>query len=104
MTAGYTSAPGSFIFSLRNNDDLQPFKAPMKYENYGTAIFRNNGFGPTFGWDLHIADHAGSNTNSYTHFGYNYQPPTGYTFGHSNTASLLAGSYHFIPSEIEVLY
>jgi hypothetical protein len=102
LTAGYTSAPGSFMFSLRNNDDLPPFKAPLKDENSGNAIYRENWFGPIFGggYDLHIADHAGSNEVSYTNFGDTYQPPSGPT----NTESLLAGSYSFIPSEIEVLY
>ena len=100
MTAGYTSAPGSFMFSLRNNDDLPPFKAPLKDENSGNAIYRNNSVGPKFGHDLYIADHAGSNQVSYTNFGDTYQPPSGPT----NTESLLAGTYSFIPSEIEVLY
>ena len=101
MTAGRTSAQGSFIFSLRNNDH-SPFKAPLKDENDGMAIYRQNDSGPTFGWnyDLKIADRAGSNTNSYTHFGHTYQPPSGPT----NTKSLLAGTNYFIPSEIEVLY
>jgi hypothetical protein len=102
LTAGYTSAPGSFIFSLRNNDDLPPFKAPLKDENRGNAIYRQNGIGPTFGGghDLHIAELAVSNQLSYTNFGYTYQPPSGQT----NTASLLAGSKYFTPSEIEALY
>ena len=97
LTAGYTSAPGSFIFSLRNNDNHSPFKAPLKDENDGKAIYRQNGFGPTFGWyyDLHIADNAGSIAYSYAHFGHTYQPPSGPT----NT-----WTYYFIPSEIEVLY
>jgi hypothetical protein len=106
LTAGRTSAPGSFIFSLRNNDNHSPFKAPLKDENDGMAIYRQNDIGPTFGWnyDLKIADRAGSNTNSYTNFGHTYQPPSGYTSGQTNTQSLLGGSYHFSPSEIEVLY
>jgi hypothetical protein len=105
LTAGRTSAQGSFIFSLRNNDH-SPFKAPLKDENDGMAIYRQNDSGPTFGWnyDLKIADRAGSNTNSYTNFGHTYQPPSGYTSGQTNTQSLLGGSYHFSPSEIEVLY
>ena len=110
FTAGagllHTSAPGSFIFSLRNNDDLLPFKAPLKDENDNMAIYRQNYFGPTFGWshDFYIADNAGSNTNSITNFGYTYQPPSGYTSGQNNTKSLLAGSYYFTPSEIEEFY
>ena len=102
LTAGYTSAPGSFMFSLRNNEDLPPFKAPLKYENSGHAIYRKILRGPTFGGghDLYIPDHAVSNQASFTNFGHTYQPPSEPT----NTESLLAGSKYFIPSEIEVLY
>ena len=90
------------MFSLRNNDDLPPFKAPLKDENSGNAIYRDNRFGPIFGGgnDLYIADHAVSNQVSYTYFGHTYQPPSGPT----NTESLLVGRNPFIPSEIEVLY
>ena len=101
-----TSAPGSFLFSLRNNDDLAPFKAPLRDENDVWAIYRRSGYGPAFGggYDLHIANDAGSNTDSYTHFGASYQPPPGYNLGESNTRPLLPGSYKFTPSQIEVLY
>ena len=30
FTVGWATAPGSFLFSLRNNDDLPPFKSPLK--------------------------------------------------------------------------
>jgi hypothetical protein len=106
LTGGYTSAPGSFIFSLRNNDDLAPFKAPLRDENDVKAILRYSGYGPTFGagGDLYIANHAGSTTDSYTEFGRSYQLPPGYTYRGTNTDSLLPGSYKFTPSQIEVLY
>jgi hypothetical protein len=106
LTGSYTSAPGSFMFSLRNNDDLAPFKAPLRDENDRRAINRYSGYGPTFGWggDLYIANNARSNTFSYTYFGRSYQPPPGYNVGESNTSSLLPGSFQFTPSQIEVLY
>ena len=102
----WTSAPGSFLFSLRNNDDLGPFKAPLKNENDRWAIYRYNSYGPCFGggFDLCIRNNARSYTYSYTNLGYSYQPPPGYTFGKPNTTSLLAGSYRFTPSEVEVFY
>jgi hypothetical protein len=102
----YTSAPGSFIFSLRNNDDLAPFKAPLRDENDARAIYRGSGYGPVFGGgnDLVIANNAGSTTYSNTRFGYSYQPPPGYNLGQTNTSSLLLGSYNFSPSQIEELY
>ena len=106
LTGGWTSASGSFLFSLRNKDNLAPFKAPLKSQNTVHTIYCKGGYGPTFGsgHDLRIVDNAGSNTNSYTNFGYSYQAPSGYTLGQTNTQSLLAGSYHFTPSEVEVLY
>ena len=93
------------MFSLRNNDDLAPFKAPLRDENDAKAILRYGGYGPSFGAgiDLLIANNAGSPTWSYTDFGDTYQPPpAGYTFRRTNT--LLAGSFRFSPSQIEVLY
>ena len=98
-----TSAPGSFLFSLRNNDDLGPFKAPLKNENNKWAIYRYNSHGPC-SYDLCIKDNAGSTNDSYADLGNNYQAPPGYTHGQPNTTSLLAGSKHFTPSEVEVLY
>ena len=105
LTGGWSSASGSFLFSLRNKDNFPPFKAPLKNQNDGHAIYRLSRNGPTFGsgHDLRIANNARSNTNSYTNFGYTYQAPSGYTYGQTNTPSLLAGSYCFTPSEVEVL-
>ena len=99
----WTSAPGSFLFSLRNNDDLGPFKAPLKNEYSEYATCPRNSYGPCFD-DLRIRDNAGSTTDSFTKFGFTYQPPPGYTYGELNTRSLLAGSYYFTPSEVEVFY
>ena len=90
------------MYSLRNNDGIAAFKSTLKNENDPYAIYRSGIYGPTFGrgHDLYI----GSNTNSLTNFGYTYNLPLGYTFGETNTKSLLGGSYEFTPSEVEVLY
>ena len=98
----YKQAPGSFIFSLRNNENLPPFKAPLKDQNDGYAIYGVSDYGPTFGdgYDLFIYDNAASNTNSYTEFGYTYQRP----FGVSDTQTILAGTYTFPPTEVEVFH
>ena len=99
----YKKAPGSFIFSLRNKEDLSPFKAPLKDENTAYAIFAYNGNGPTFGGghDIYIYNNAASNTYSYTNFNHTYQAPSGQV---SDTRTILAGTYYFQPSEIEVFY
>ena len=104
-SSGDKSSSNSFIFSLKNKDNLAPFKAPVyRYSQY--AIYCGSSYGPIFGGgnDLRISDNANSNTNSYTKFGYTYQPPSGYSYGSSNTYALLAGSYYFRPSEVEVFY
>ncbi|XP_028403382.1 uncharacterized protein LOC114526080 [Dendronephthya gigantea] len=104
----YRSAPGSFLFSFRNNDNLPPFKLPLKDPNSRDAILARKDSGPTFGHgpDLSIFD---KNVNfktyeSYANPGYIYQVPPGYTAGENKTRALLAGSLIFTPAEVEVLY
>ena len=104
LTGNWTSAPGSFLFSLRNHGNLEPFKSLLQNENDVTVIYRNSGSGPNFGYDLDVADNAGTSAYSSTDLGDTFQPPPGYTFNHTKTQSLLAGSYYFTPAEVEVLY
>ena len=94
------------MYSLRNIDGLESFHATQIDENYSNNICRYTNYGPTFGYgyDFYIADNARSNTNSYANFGQAYNLPPGYTHSQTNTQSLLAGDYHFTPSELEVLY
>lgn len=102
MTDGYTDAPGSFLFSLRNDDNLQHFKLTLKDENDAQAILRRSDYGPMFGsyttYQLLIRDNARSNEYSLALIGDVYQPPDAYR------QTLLAGSERFKPSEVEVLY
>ena len=101
---GDTPAPGSFLFSLRNNDDLPPFKASLKDENSPFAIRRQPNKGPVFGYDLIMIEHYGNILKySFDDFGFTYQAPTGYDHGDTKTQSLLAGSIFFTPTEVEVL-
>ncbi len=92
------------MFSLRNHDDLPPFKASLQDENDPRGIYRDSKFGPMFGYDLVIYDNARSNAHSYTDIGGTFQPPLGYIYKTPSTQSLLAGSYKFTPAEVEVLY
>ena len=68
------------------------------------AIRRRSSYGPTFGGghDIHIANNANSNTNSYTNFGYYnyYSLPSGV----QDRKTILAGTYKFTPDEVEVFY
>ena len=101
-SGNYKQAPGSFIFSLRNKENLPPFKAPLKDQNIGRAIYTYNIQGPTFGNgnDIYISNDADSNTGSYTNFNDDYQAPSGV----SDARTILAGTKSFQPSEIEVFH
>lgn len=100
------TSENSFVFSLKNNDNLEPFKASMYSTRNNLAIYNNFVYGPTFGYghDFYISDNANSTSVSYTSLGYTYKLPAGYTRGTANTRALLAGSNHFTPSEVEVFY
>ena len=101
----YKSSNASFLFSLRNPNNTQPFKCPIINGKNGHAIYCNPSYGAAFGGghDMCIYDNANSNTSSYSNLGYTYQPPPGYQYGTQQTKSF-AGSYNFTPTEVEVFY
>ncbi|KAL9963125.1 hypothetical protein ACROYT_G032300 [Oculina patagonica] len=117
---GYTSASwtsrcqwpydsAAFLFSLVNEPGWQPLKLNQtgKYSSYRCcSIYSCSSHGPTFGngYDIYIADHASSNTNSGTNLGVTYGPPSGYSYGSSDTRRFLAGSLFFQPDEVEVFF
>ena len=102
----YVTTSKSFIFSLVDKEKLAPFKCMVKQSRSTSAIFNLNSFnitlGPTFGagYDIHIADNANQNKNSYSNFGQSYSLPNGVTDRHT----ILAGTHTFSPEEIEVFY
>jgi hypothetical protein len=57
---GWKAGGGSFLFSIRNNDNLSPFKSSLKVADSGDAINTLYHYGPTFGGghDLKIASNA----------------------------------------------
>jgi hypothetical protein len=95
----------SFLFSLRNKDNLAPFISNTK-EGQGqqNEIYCHPYYRPTFGGghDLHICDNPQVNQQSYSSFGSTYQPPTGYVDRSEQANNLLAGQYKFLITEIEV--
>ena len=97
---GYTATSNAFIFSLRNNERLGPFKSMVS--KVSRAIERTTSHGPTFGGghDIVINDNANSNTNSYADFGHSYSVPSGV----QNKQTILAGTKDFTPDEVEVFY
>jgi hypothetical protein len=101
-SSNYKQAPGSFIFSLCNKENLLPFKAPLYDQNSQRAIYVKEDYGPTFGavHDIHISDDAASNTGSITNSNSIYPIPSNVT----NIRTMMAGSFNFQPSEVEVFY
>ncbi|XP_028403848.1 uncharacterized protein LOC114526446 [Dendronephthya gigantea] len=104
-SGSYRSSSSSYVFSLRNKYNLSPFRSDV-YRYSSNAIYTNPSYGPTFGGghDIYISSNANKNRNSYSNFGHTYRPPSGYGYGNSNTKALLAGSYYFTPTEVEVYY
>ena len=97
---GFGSTAKAFIFSLRNNEGLSPFKSAVQNSPY--AIYRKSGNGPTFGTgpDIKVANNAHSDMESRTNFGHGYSVPNEVKHKHA----VLAGSEHFSPDEVEVFY
>ncbi|CAH3143488.1 unnamed protein product, partial [Pocillopora meandrina] len=98
----------AFLFSLVNKPGWAPVKLPQtgKYSSDRYSIYSCPSYGPSFGGgrDILITNYASSNTNSFTHLGNTYSPPSGHSYLSSFTQSFLAGSYKFQPDEVEVFY
>ena len=94
----------SFLFSLRNKDNLRPFKCPIYDHRNVKAVWCYRSFGAVFGDgnDMFIYSNANTNQHSHTNLGKTYRPPDGYEHDTPQTKALLAGSYQFTPTEIEV--
>ena len=100
----YKRSRQCFLFSLQNKDNLKPFKCPIYNHQNNKAIWCDYTCGAIFGsgHDLLISSDANTNQHSYTNLGRTYHPPRGYEPGTLETKDLLAGSYKFTPTEIEV--
>jgi hypothetical protein len=59
----------SFLFTLRNPYGLSERIFPLQRNRSQWAIQAHSNFGPTFGWDLGIADHSDSNRDSWAQLG-----------------------------------
>ena len=99
----YKHSNSSFLFSLRNKDNRDPFIADIKQGHEQHAIYCKSGYGPTFGggFDLCICNNPQVNQSS-SNFGHTYQLPSGYVHGSEQAKNILAGQYHFMTTEIEV--
>ena len=79
-------------------ENLAPFIANVAYQQ--CAVYSHPNYGPTFGGghDLFIGDNANRSQQSYSNFGHSYNSPPVTV----QRSSLLAGSYNFTPTEVEV--
>ena len=104
LGGGYKRSNSSFLFSLRNKDNLAPFIANIKQGMEGCAIVSNSGYGPIFGsgHELCIYNNPQANQSSFSNFGDTYQLPPGYVSGSEQAKNLLAGQFNFLTTEIEV--
>ena len=94
----YKSDPNAFIFSLTNE-----IKFKLNQNQIQNAIYCNPGYGPTFGGghDIFIASNANTTTTSSSNLGSTYSHPQ-YILSSNEAQLLLAGSYYFQLSEIEI--
>ena len=79
FSAAMKRSNSSFLFSLRNIDNLAPFIANIKQGQEQNAICCNSDYGPLFGGgnDLRICKNSQTNQSSYSNFGCTYQLPPG---------------------------
>ena len=105
---GYRYDSQAFLFSLVNKPGWAPVKlpqtGPFSYNRY--SIYDCSSYGPTFGGghDIYIVNYASSSSSSYTNLGWQYSPPSGYSYGSTFTQTFLAGTYQFTPDEVETFY
>ena len=106
----YLYSAKAFIFSLRNNEGLSPFKSTLQYRwDLGHwarkwAILNVEASGPHFGGanDLSLMEQgcAYEERRSRSTLGSFYTAPS----GARDRSTILAGSATFYPDEVEVFY
>ena len=97
-SVGYGATSEAFIFSLNNNEGLEPFVNKVRFS--GLAIYRDPSIGPRFGDDIIIRNNADSNDDSRARLGYCYSVPPAV----KDRYTVLAGTWRFSPDEVEVFY
>ena len=98
-SGGWAYTSNAFIFSLRNKEGLGPFKSMVSSSSF--AIYKHSSYGPLFGRGhaIYIANNANSNTVSQAVL-QDYSVPSGV----KDKRTILAGTTHFTPDEVEVFY
>ena len=99
-SGGWSTTSEAFIFSLNNNEGLEPFVSKVKKKYSKWAIYGASNFGPHFGEDVFIRDNADSNSNSRVSLGNVYSVPPAV----KKQYTVLAGNRYVSPDEVEVFY
>ena len=97
-SGGYGFTSKAFIFSISNKEELDPFVSEVRRPHW--AIFRESQLGPVFGFDIYILNNPNSKSHSIARFAYYYNAPAAV----QNPKTVLAGTEHFSPDEVEVFY
>ena len=102
-TAGYTTDPSAFIFSLRRSGTSNNYKLMIKSSESYNAIYGLSSYGPTFGEgrDIYIRELSNTTTGSYSVIT-TYTAPT-YPSGSDSTTFLTGGFGNWLTTEIEVI-
>ena len=97
-SGGWSFTRKAFIFSISNKEELDPFVSEVRRPS--AAIYRGSWSGPSFGADIYIVNNANSNSYSFAHLGESYPAPAAV----QDPNTILAGTFHFSPDEVEVFY
>ena len=97
-SGGYGFTSKAFIFSISNKEELDPFVSETTKPHW--AIYRESEFGPVFGFDIYIVKNPNTSGYSIARFAYYYHAPAAV----QNPKTILAGTEHFSPDEMEVFY
>jgi len=83
-----------------------PVKLEVKPNKFEKALRHDPNAGPVFGEnDLYIGNHADGSAVSFSDLGQTYElPNNSFEAGSVDARTYLAGSYRFIPDNIEVFY
>jgi hypothetical protein len=101
-TAGYTTDPNAFIFSLRRSGTSNNYKLMIKSTTSTFAIVGSSSYGPIFGSgnDIYICDLSNTITGSSSTIA-TYTEPT-YPSGSNNKTFLTGQNTNWLTTEIEV--
>ena len=101
ISNNYGQTSNAFIFSLRNSENLLPFKTLVTINSQ--AIFKRESNGPTFGGghDLFVdLNNPKGPAWSHSNLGHSYVP----IVAQSKLKTVLAGSLNFVLDEVEVFF